>query len=184
MRSLRYRSGQSSLGPSRPWKGQSSAWKRFCTGTWVHLVGDGGNVGTPRGAVGAREFMCWFHLLALMGILSILMGGEGDPCRMWAEEDRWSSRQDPLVSLGASSAPSCLLHSFASPLGFFSPFLLSASLLRLSFSSFPRPVPLLVSGNSMTATLVGMGRQGDVAVGTVSHQSEQTAVSVLSVGAD
>ena len=48
--------------------------------------------------VEVKELMFWFHLLPLMGILSILMGGEGQhPRRTWGEEEvRWSSGQHPV----------------------------------------------------------------------------------------
>jgi len=46
--------------------------------------------------VEAEELMFWFRLLPLMGIMSILMGGEGRHSqRTWREEVRWSSGQDP-----------------------------------------------------------------------------------------
>ena len=47
--------------------------------------------------VEVKELMFWFHLLPLMGILSILMGGEGrHPRRTWRKEVvRWHSGRDP-----------------------------------------------------------------------------------------
>ena len=56
----------------------------------------------------AKELMFWFHLLPLMGILSILMGGQGwYSQRTWRrEEDRFSVVQNPSISTSGPGSAS------------------------------------------------------------------------------
>ena len=66
------------------------------------------HIRTSREPVEVKELMFWFRLLPLMGILSILTGGEGrHPRRPWRQE-KWAGAPDRtsgvFFSLGAGSA--------------------------------------------------------------------------------